>query len=148
MVLTFAAAPAQAIFITVNSTQYDVVTVTDSYNNISARLQSTPWWGTGATNTISFVNALGASFGYPNLGGGGTHRTPYFAYQLQSTFPDTLFITQGIGLGGVVQSPSSSVTYAVLASESSSVPEPTTLGLMGLGLMSAIGTRRKTRKAQ
>ncbi|MBT9096410.1 PEP-CTERM sorting domain-containing protein [Methylovulum psychrotolerans] len=141
LALTFAATPAKAAFITVNSVQYDVVTVTDSYSNIFAQIQSTPWWGTGAVNTIAFVNALGSTFGFPNLGGGGTHRTPYFAYQLQSIFPDTLFITQGLGLGGVVQAPSSIVTYAVL--NSSPIPEPATLGLVALGLISAVGARRK-----
>jgi hypothetical protein len=113
-ILASIASPARAIVFNVGGTNYDITTVTDTGANLSSQLQSTPWWGTGASNTINFVNAVGSTFGFPNTGGGGTVRTPYFAYQFQSIFFDNIFITQGSGLGSVVQNPNTVATYAII----------------------------------
>jgi hypothetical protein len=110
--------PSHAIMFTVNGTNYDIVTVTDTGTNLSAQLQSTPWWGTGSNNTTSFVNAVGSALGFPNTGGSGSTRAPLFAYQFQSTQFDTLFTYQlggSTGLASVVYAPTTVATYAVIA---------------------------------
>ena len=140
-------APVQALVFNVNGTNYDITTATDTSTNLSAQLQSTPWWGTGATNTISFVNAVGTSFGYPNTISTTNHRTPYFAYQLQSGLFDTLFITQGVGLSGVVQFPATVATYAIItpvATVPFDIPGGATIPTLGSVL--ALGVMRKARK--
>lgn len=89
---------------------------------------------------------MGSSFGYPNTGGGSTVRTPYFAYQLQSGLFDTLFITQGVGLSGVVQLPTTTATYAIITPTTVPFNIPGGANIPVLGSLIALGVMRKARK--
>jgi hypothetical protein len=61
---------------------------------------------------------------------------------------DTLFITQGIGLSGVVQFPTTVATYAIITPVAA-VPFDIPCGatIPALGSVLALGVMRKTRKA-
>ena len=85
MGLTLLSQPAQAVFITVNSTQYDVRTFTGSYSaNISqfatpANGGLMPWYG---NQTLANQFALAVYAIDPSLTGNSfSRRGPYFAYQ-------------------------------------------------------------------
>jgi carbohydrate-binding DOMON domain-containing protein len=71
-------------------------------------------------------------------------RAPLFAHGFQSTFVNTDFEYQLNGStadGSVVYAPWSVETYAVLTP--ASVPEPTSLGLLGIGATALLGRRRR-----
>ncbi|MBO1051358.1 MAG: hypothetical protein HEQ25_09525 [Dolichospermum sp. DET73] len=66
--------PAQAIIFNVNGTDYDVTTVTTSYNADSTLLQSQPWWG-NATLASQFASTV-----QQGLPGSFSSSGPFFAY--------------------------------------------------------------------
>ena len=58
------------------------------------------------------------------------------------TLIDNAFNTQGASLAAVVANPTASIA-AQIAGSSSAVPEPTALGLLGVGVGSLLGRRRR-----
>ena len=73
--VAFVANPAQAATFTasINGTDYNITTVTGSYNSLKTQLEATPWWNNqslassvalnlGITNPSSVLNGMGPLF--------------------------------------------------------------------------------------
>lgn len=67
--------PAQAFSVTVGGSQWDVTTLTGSYNDNVAILQSQTWWGDNV-RAQDFAYAVGESLGLPFNGQAG----PFFVW--------------------------------------------------------------------
>jgi hypothetical protein len=61
----FAAKPAESAIFNVGGTNYNITTVTGSYDYFSSKITTTPWWG-NSTLAINVATTIGRSFGYPN----------------------------------------------------------------------------------
>lgn len=118
---------------------YDITTVTTSYDANKALLESQPWWGS-ALAASTFASTVGGSLGFP-LGSG-----PFFRYS-GTVFSGTGFASPNFytyfpfPISSVIngqQSPNISVVYAVATPATSTVPEPSEmLGTLAFG---TIGT--------
>ena len=132
---------AKAVVVTVNSVQYDITTVTTSFNAASATLQSQPWWGSDPIG-IQFATAVGGQLGFPvNSGAYG----PAFATLLPSS---TLVFLVGFNSSTQVvdllqTDAAGALSYAV-ARRISSVPESgATIVMLGAALAGLIALRRR-----
>ena len=147
------AKPAQAATFNVNGTDYDITTVTGSFNTLQTQLQSQLWWG-NTQSASEFANLVGITLGTPNGYG------PWFAFAGDASYTEAWGYWVGIpgstaaavehytGVnGGVNGDPEVIRTFAV-ASTPAAVPEPLTT----LGAMTAVGFgaafKRKLAKSQ
>lgn len=82
------AAPATAANVTApGGMQYTITTVTDSYNDISALLQSQPWWTNNSSNSVlaeDFAGQVAAALGTNNSPSNPFDEGPYFAFALNN----------------------------------------------------------------
>lgn len=69
---------AQTVNVTIGGTSYSITTTaSNSYTNLAASLQATPWWG-DQSKALAIATAVGGGFGKPN---GGGNFGPLFAFQ-------------------------------------------------------------------
>jgi hypothetical protein len=133
--LLASAGPANAVLeIDVGGNYYDVTTVTDTFNDQAATLESQPEWG-----NMSFAEAVATAVGLqlgnvnssPNISG------PLFAYTLDPSFflysgGAYIYSTWGDnagppgGLADIIGDPNAVETFGLLTSEPAPVPEPST----------------------
>ena len=77
---------AQAALFTVDGQQYDVTTITGTYNDNTALLESQVWWGDSAL-ARAFAEVVQDALGTPNpLDGSGDGEAPYFAFLSDAPF--------------------------------------------------------------
>ncbi|TAF09216.1 MAG: hypothetical protein EAZ77_05785 [Nostocales cyanobacterium] len=144
------ASTANAATFTVNGTDYDITTVTGSYNSLSSQLQSQVWWG-NQTLASQFATIVGSSLGISSYVG------PTFAYGVTGggmfTFANgyayTSLVNGVTGYSPEVSNPSAVYAIATVATPSTpvSVPEPGTAiptALVGLVALGAMGKAKKT----
>ena len=131
--VAFVANPAEAAIFTVGGTNYDVTTVTGSYNSLKSQLEATPWWG-NSTLAADLATAATSAGSWNNDNGG---MGAFFAF---NTFWDayTANAEGGGALGAdfansnyLVQMENADIVYAAPAA----VPEPLTI----LGSITAAG---------
>ena len=131
-------AQAATISRTVNGVNYDITTVTGTFNSLQATLQAQPWWGS-STSAGQFATVVGNSLGLPNFFG---INGPLFSYSSGRFFGINTNTSQSFVLGSVVPSArlnSLNLTYAT--AKATPVPTPALLpGLLGLG---AIAWRKR-----
>jgi hypothetical protein len=115
----FAAKPAQAATFSVNGTDYDITTVTGTYNqffedSLTIQVQSTPWWRYPSLAT-QFANVVGTDLGVNVLFMVGTYGVPATGIVVQDS--------------SVLYGLTTSRTFAVgsVAAPTSAVPEPLTI---------------------
>jgi hypothetical protein len=137
------------VIVTVDGTEYEIGTVQDSFTDIEAELDVTPWWvasDSGQTAT-DFAAAVDAALGYPN-DTSPPPDGPLFAYGTVDSEIDTVFEIEGAGTASDVQLPATVATYAVI--EAWDVPEPGTIGamLMGFGPLGLWADKRRRAKAR
>lgn len=155
--------PVQAVTINLGGTDYDITTVTGTYNEHSTAIAATPWWNNAPFNAADAANLVPLTepgFGYENGGFG-----PYFAHSvIVHPAVGPLFVSANarasvVG-GDVVNLPSSSITpstsatWAVLSSSvpggggssGPSVPDSgSTALLLGFSAL-ALGASRRLRR--
>ena len=130
--------PAAAVTISVGGTDYDVSTITTTFDAQSALLLSQPWWGDSLLADTAAAD-VGSSLGLPN----GTGSGPLFAWA-ENSFPGIVeavghFRGMVVDLGPLPNS--ASVTYAVATP---TIPEPSRVILMGMGIaVVALGRRHR-----
>lgn len=156
--VAIAAAPAQALVISTSIGQYDVTTVTGSWNTLQNQLSTQPWF-TGDLNpaTPDSNSALAVEFAgliNDDLGLSSTTEGPFFAFGTNT--PITASSTSGLvgygvyfgalgasGPAGLITAPllDRSFTWAV-ATPVTAIPTPALLpGLIGMGV--AVLRKRK-----
>ncbi len=153
--LAFASA-ANATTITVqhNGVDYDVTTVTGTFNDLSDQLDDQIWWGNAGLANV-FASAVGTQLGAPPENTGVTFSSwaPFFATGSSGTSVFSIALDVGGTFGFTVQGPSPSTTgthtYAIVAADAAPVPLPAGLGLMlsGFGAFGLMRMRRKSGEA-
>ena len=131
--VVFSANPAQAAIFNVGGTDYDITTVTGTYDDNAAVIQASPWWGNSSL-AENLASTVSGTLGFPNYdeGTGG----PFFAYEggsngIYSRY--NYYMLPGSS-SFVATSQDYARTYAV-SSTASAVPEPLTI----LGSITAAG---------
>ncbi len=124
-------AQAATVNRTVNGVNYDITTVTGTFNSLQATLQSQPWWGS-STSASQFATVVGNSLGLPNFFG---INGPLFSFNSGRVFGVGINTSQSFVLGSVVPSARlNSVSLAYATARATPVPTPALLpGLLGLG---------------
>ena len=141
---------ASAAIIETSIGRYDVTTTLTSFNASQSLLKSQVWWE-NVPLAEEFATLVGTLFGTPNLG----IYAPFF----WQTDRDTTGPCAGIGepFAGIfwdhragraspvcaASAPNGPFTFAIASAVS--VPEPSTIGLLGLGLVGVGFVRRKAR---
>ena len=126
----FSAKPAQAAVFNYYGTDYDITTVTGTFDSLQTQLQATPWWGEPAASS-SFAAFVGDGLSTPNSIN-GFPRGPLFASSESFSFVSSSSWYPGVilssppGVGGVSVFSNVSYTWAV-ASTPTAVPEPLTI---------------------
>lgn len=118
---------ADGITVTVNGTQYDITTVTGTFTDNMAQLESTPWWDNESL-AQEIAAAVMDDIGTPNDNGeiaGG----PLFAWNDDAI--DAFIWFQGIVYP---TSPSESVSLTYGVGSAVNAPEPGSLGMLLAGL--------------
>ncbi|ACK70502.1 hypothetical protein PCC7424_2075 [Gloeothece citriformis PCC 7424] len=151
---------ADAAIFTVNGTQYDITTVTGSFNQLQSQLESQVWWG-NTTLAMDFASTVGSSLGKPNLLGLNLV-SPLFAYNtILQSIPLRPSVRQTLAVGAVEQellgstvtlvntypSLSSSISYTwAIATEVPEEPVPEPLTILGVSTVVGFGAafKRKT----
>jgi hypothetical protein len=139
-------ADGAGLSVTVGETEYDITTVTGTFADDMAQLESTPWWG-NATLAQEIAAAVADDIGTPNefnYGAAG----PLFAYDDDAV--DSFIWFQG-NTSSVAVSGITSWSWGVVAPVSTgNAPEPGSFvmlfaGLFGVGL--SAGMKRSRRNA-
>jgi hypothetical protein len=118
---------ADSITVTVNGTQYDITTVTGTFTDNMAQLESTPWWDNESL-AQEIAAAVMDDIGTPNDNGeiaGG----PLFAWNDDAI--DAFIWFQGIVYP---TSPSESVSLSYGVGSAVNAPEPGSLSMLLVGL--------------
>jgi hypothetical protein len=137
---------ADNITVTVDGAQYDITTVTATFDEDMALLESQPWWG-NATLAEDIANAVADDIGTPNDDGTSG---PLFAYDDDAI--DAFIWFEG-------SSSSTSVSESLSASwglcigsrvcdTGGNVPEPTPLSMLLVGLIPWFWALRKNGKSR
>lgn len=140
---------ANADLITTSIGDYDITTVTGTFDEVASDLMAQDWWGDG-TLASEFSDALGdllGTFDLP-LPEGSLAYTPVFAYEAtEGSFDGYLWVDfpGGSGLGPSSISGPRGIPLVWAVGERVSVPEPGTLALLGVGLF-GIGFARRRKK--
>jgi hypothetical protein len=137
------ATTAQAVVVTVNSTQYDVTSLFGNPGSALTTLQTQPWWGNSSTAT-SFAAAVTGQLGFPNS---SLTLGPLFAYGI-SGIGDLQYIvyTSGgsIAAGIMLQSNPFPSTFAVAQPVTGNVSDTgSSFALLGLALAGVAAVRRR-----
>jgi hypothetical protein len=152
-ILASSASPAQALLVTVNGTDYNVSTVTQSYNQNPGLLQSQPWWGSQSLAT-QFATQVGLAFGSPNSFGIFGNRGPLFAYNASPTDSPTEVFTSAFDfmVGAQERTVNPQTTY-VFAIATEATPTPIPFDIPGgatiptVGSLFALALMRQARKS-
>ncbi len=134
---------ANAAIFNVGGTNYDITTVSTTFNTSSSLLQSQPWWGS-ETLATTFATTVAGSFGFPNFGSFG----PLFAWA-DSGGPNinAVVFFSTLGIRSSLRDRSVTFTYAT-ATLANPTPVPESSSILGLGLIGLLGvvTRLKQPK--
>lgn len=145
---------ADQITVTVDDQQYDITTLTGSFADNMAELESEPWWG-NATLAQAFANAVADDIGTPNDNGTSG---PLFAYDddaidafiwFQGSSSSTSITKSGLivswgacadvkgGCANVCSTTGANAgkTGIPPCSTGGNVPEPASLGILLAGLL-------------
>lgn len=133
--IAFVANPAQAAIFTVGGIDYNITTVTGSYNSLASQLTTTPWFG-NQTTALTFASTVGTFFGSPNSLPIVGSAAPLFLYSNSPSLQSRARRASNGSFLTFQPAASGNYTYAVGSVVSSSaVPEPLTI----LGAMTAAG---------
>ena len=144
--LTFAfASVANAIPVTVNSVEYDITTITTTFDSDSTLLMSQPWW-LNAELASQLAEAVGYDLGTPNVYDPLAFG-PYFAYTLQRQLPPIVVYSKAFpytSANDVVATGSGDpTTYAIVAR----VPDSaSTLILTAAGVLAALFVKGRSKR--
>jgi hypothetical protein len=135
------ATTAQAVVVTVDSTQYNVTMVAGTYTSLSPTLQNQVWWGSSNT-ALAFANAVGQQ-GLPNFGIMG----PLFAWAVEGDSIGSLVSSRALTSTNIPLSLTiaagdpTSHTYAV-ASQVGVPDSGVTIAMLGAALTALVALRR------
>ncbi|WP_413171632.1 hypothetical protein [Anabaena azotica] len=140
-ILASSASPAQALVFNVGGTNYDVTTVTGTYNDLATTLQSQVWWGNSAL-AQQFAQTVNIQLGLPNI----SEASPFFAYGETSGEPNIWYFSDEI-LQTQLQA-GTEWTYAT-ATPDASVPFdiPGGATMPTVGSLFALALMRKVKKS-
>jgi hypothetical protein len=141
---------AQSIVVTITGQgasdgQWDVTTVTGSFDNLESILVAQPWYGFDRP-AYAFASAVGDALGtqtpYPGYPYG-----PQFGWNVGTyTFESDVYFPNYAFVADIYPSRSDVRTYAVASR--TDVPEPATLSLLSIGLAGAGLARRRKGQAR
>lgn len=145
--LSLSPGSAQAYVVTVSSVQYDVTTITGSYNANSALLSSQPWFG-DSNLAQTFSGLVGSGLGTPNTGIQGlpASEAPYFAYNFSGGVALLAYFRNGNVTLDTIPGSETQHTWAKATVLSASTPAPAPGPLPLLGAGAAFGFSRQLRK--
>jgi hypothetical protein len=131
-VLTAQPQSAHAANFTVGGTQYDITTVTGTFDDLSSTLTNpatAPWWG-NRDLAFNFASEVGLGLGINNYGFGG----PIFAWKGNRAVSGFLAAADGV-LSDVVCNTCEKYVYATATAKATPVPTPALLpGFLGMGI--------------
>ena len=147
-VFAVSATASVAATYTVNGTDYDVKTITGSFNDNQALLESQIWWGDDSL-AIDFASAVAGGIG-PSNDEKSLSTGPFFLFsEVLSTAPFVFNVAMyNFGTGAVLirgrTDPTLRRTFAI-AEDISAVPlpAPALMLLSGIGGMAALKRRKK-----
>ena len=143
------AATATTVQVSYNNVAYDVTTITGTFDNNTALLESQVWWGDAAA-AQAFAGLVGDALGYPNSYNSSGGAGPDFAYEIgqdPSPPPYThgyVFRQSDQSVVGYYPPTPSTATYAVATL--APVPLPAGGVLMVTALAGLAGLRRRKRQ--
>ncbi len=150
----FSVKPAEAAILNVGGTNYNVISVYGSYNDLSTILQAnSPWWG-NSNQALSFAKALGSSLPQERSSSTyeGLNDRSLFAWQtslLDPTVVQAAVWSSESGRAGFTGTKSDRSTYYSVVTASSTpseaVPEPLTIlgTVTGIGFGAAFKRKKK-----
>ncbi|MFZ9319317.1 MAG: hypothetical protein ACO23X_11010, partial [Vulcanococcus sp.] len=129
-------APVKADLVNVGGRTYSIQTLNGSYNSNQSLLNSTPWWGNGAT-ARTFANAW-----YD--GGFSSGKFAYFGYDIAPTITgpgvQSYLVDRGVYLVANTNSPSASSVYQTYAFVAPLPSKTTSLNSSGSKVVVSTGT--------
>lgn len=140
-------ADAATVQVEFNDEQYDVTTITGTFDALSATLQSQIWWGNAAAAS-TFASAVGTQLGAPaeNVGLTFSNWGPLFARSVSGTQVSSIALDVAGVFGFTIQGPTSSTTgthtYAVASAQVAVVPLPATVWMLLAALGTLLGLKR------
>jgi hypothetical protein len=128
---TFDNAATASTDVLVKYTYYGDATLSGSVTSVDYTLIDGAYLNNQNASAIALSGWYNGDFNYDGVINGSDY-----------TLIDNAFNTQGASLAAVVANPTASIA-AQIAGSSSAVPEPTALGLLGVGVGSLLGRRRR-----
>lgn len=138
-----AGSPAQALIVTINGSDYDVLRQRINYNDNRTLMESQPWWG-DENLAITFANTVG--YGLGRISAYGETSGPIFAYTINSSVYPVAGHAFGFPYGprtqsGLGETLDFAVATAIPAPASAAVPAPLPI----LASFAAYGWSRRLR---